>query len=118
MDQRLINGIALFNQKEFFEAHEVIEELWRETDGELKNFYRGLIQAAAALHHLKRGTFKGGLEVCKSAIALLKPYTPVTLGVQVQKLVDDLKTSFEQFEKLNSQEKIDLENLPFPSIQF
>lgn len=44
-------GIRLFNQGDFFEAHEAWEELWLISTGEVKRFLQGLIQCAAALHH-------------------------------------------------------------------
>ncbi len=117
MDEHLKKGIELFNRGEFFEAHETIEKLWRETDGELKNFYRGLIQAAAACHHLKRGTIKGGLSVCDAAIYLLEPYAPHALGLNIQKLINDLTLSFAPFRE-EPKQKIDSKNFQFPKIEF
>ncbi|MBI4387923.1 MAG: DUF309 domain-containing protein [Candidatus Omnitrophica bacterium] len=117
IDARLEKGIELFNRGEFFEAHEAIEELWRETDGELKNFYRGLIQTAASLHHLKRGTIKGGLSVCDAAVYLLKPYAPHALGLNVEKLINDLTLCFVPFRE-EPKQKFDSKNLQFPKIEF
>ena len=45
---KYLEGIRLFNEQEFFECHEVLEELWSETLGEEKKFYQGLIQAAVS----------------------------------------------------------------------
>ncbi len=46
-------GIELFNRGLYWEAHEAWEWLWRiETTPERKLFLQGLIQLAAALHHL------------------------------------------------------------------
>ena len=50
-DPLYLRGIAYFNACEFFEAHETWEELWKDYSGELREFYKGLIQAAVALHH-------------------------------------------------------------------
>ena len=49
--EKYVEGIRLFNEEEFFECHEVLEELWQETLGREKKFYQGLIQAAVALFH-------------------------------------------------------------------
>ena len=49
--EKYLEGIRLFNEQEFFECHEVLEELWSETLGDEKKFYQGLIQAAVALFH-------------------------------------------------------------------
>src|SRR3972149_5447816 len=52
-DPRYLMGMERFNAGEFFEAHEVWEDLWIEVNGEEKAFYQGLIQAAVALHHAR-----------------------------------------------------------------
>lgn len=43
-----------FNGGEFFEAHEVLEELWLDCRlAEIGNFYKGLIQLAGVFVHLE-----------------------------------------------------------------
>lgn len=45
----------LWAQAEYFECHEVLEEVWRsETDIERKRFLQGLIHCAVALVHVER----------------------------------------------------------------
>src|SRR5271165_2510542 len=50
-DPRYLAGIVLFNRHDFFEAHEVWEDLWMDTALPEKRFYQGLIQAAVGLCH-------------------------------------------------------------------
>src|SRR5262245_54282863 len=50
-DARYLAGIQLFNHRDFFEAHEVWEDLWQECAGPERRFYQGLIQAAVGLLH-------------------------------------------------------------------
>ncbi len=48
----------LIIKKDFFEAHEILEEYWhtiRKTNNPYKNVYRGFINAAVALELKKRG---------------------------------------------------------------
>lgn len=44
-----------FNQQRYYEAHDVLEELWQDNGQEHPNFafYKGLIQATGAFVHLK-----------------------------------------------------------------
>jgi len=51
-------GIDLFNEGRFFECHEAWEEIWKRSDGEVKLFYQGLIQAAVAILHAQRGNLE------------------------------------------------------------
>jgi len=45
-----VHGIRLFNQHHFFDAHEVLEDVWRAAPAEQKKFLQGLIQLAVGLH--------------------------------------------------------------------
>ena len=68
MPNLLEEGLLLFNNGKFYEAHEVWEDLWRATlDPVLKACYQGLIQAAVGLHHLSRQNRIGaGSQIAKS----------------------------------------------------
>jgi len=63
----LDTGIALFNQRRYFEAHEIWEAAWLRADGQDKLFLQFLIQAAAALLHVERGNYGGAKSVWAKA---------------------------------------------------
>jgi len=66
--------ILRFNRREFFDAHEVLEELWQTYGGPDRTFYQGLIQVAVALEHRQRGNLRGARGVLASARRRLEPY--------------------------------------------
>ena len=43
-----------WNQQRYYEAHDVLEQLWLKTKSEDANFFKGLIQAAGAFVHLQK----------------------------------------------------------------
>jgi len=43
-----------WNEQLYYEAHDVLEQLWLNTDTEDDNFFKGLIQAAGAFVHLQK----------------------------------------------------------------
>src|SRR4029077_723128 len=43
-----------WNEQRYYEAHDVLEHLWLNTDGADDNFFKGLIQAAGAFVHLQK----------------------------------------------------------------
>lgn len=96
MEPELAEFIQLFNSKEFFDAHEVLEQLWLRTEGEDKNFYKGLIQCAVALAHLQRGNRKGANKVCSTACAYLDQYDPEYLGIPSESLAQQMREFFQQ----------------------
>jgi len=60
-------GIRHFNAREFYDAHEVWEDVWRESHGLEKRFLQGLIQAAVALHHHSTGNVLGACSLMARA---------------------------------------------------
>jgi predicted metal-dependent hydrolase len=45
----------LWNEQRYYEAHDVLEQLWlKEKNAELARFYKALIQAAGAFVHLQK----------------------------------------------------------------
>jgi predicted metal-dependent hydrolase len=67
-------GVALFNDHQFWHAHEAWEEIWLGAAGEEKVFLQGLIQLAAAYHHVQRGTFRGGVRLFDAAVRKLERF--------------------------------------------
>ena len=47
-DPRYLAGILHFNRGDYFEAHEVWEDLWHDKAGPDRRFYQGLIQAGGS----------------------------------------------------------------------
>ena len=55
LDPRYLGYFKCFNAAQYYEAHDVLENLWLESRGaEDAAFYKGLIQLAGAFVHLKK----------------------------------------------------------------
>lgn len=58
----LEEGLTLFNCGKFFEAHEIWEKEWLDSEGDERHLLQGLIQVAAGFYKLQigmpSGTFK------------------------------------------------------------
>jgi hypothetical protein len=79
-------GIDLFNEGRFFECHEAWEEIWKRSDGEVKLFYQGLIQAAVAILHAQRGNLEGARSLYEKASAKLDPIPHEHMGLAIGEL--------------------------------
>jgi predicted metal-dependent hydrolase len=84
----LAEGVALFNAAQFWHAHEAWERLWLAASGEEKRFLQGLIQLAAAYHHMQRGTFRGGARLFRAALEKLAPFPAKHRGVDRAEAVE------------------------------
>ena len=87
MDARLREGIRLFNESRFFECHEVLEDLYHETEEENKPFLEGLIGLAAAFRlFCEFGEVKGSVRLIYQALIRLENYQPAFLQIDVKDL--------------------------------
>lgn len=84
-------GIADFNSRKFFEAHEIWEEIWLDEPEPEKTFLQGLIQLAAAFHHYQRGNKAGAESLLASGIVKLTRYPKNHRGLALDELRDTAK---------------------------
>lgn len=82
-DPRYLAGILFFNGQDFFEAHEVWEDLWSESHGDERRFYQGLIQAAVGLFHFGGGNLGGAVKLYRSSFDYMKECGSPFLGLDV-----------------------------------
>src|ERR1017187_2425136 len=79
-DRLFIEGLEAFNSGQFYEAHEIWEEVWLETPNPEKMFLQGLIQVAAAFHHHSRSNCLGTKNLIQAALAKLERFPPQHWG--------------------------------------
>ncbi len=91
-------GIQQFNQRQFFDCHETLEQLWLKQSGEEKELIQGLIQLAVAYHHLLAGNKRGALKLFKRGLLRLEVYEPAALGLELAKLCHLIRANIKQLE--------------------
>ena len=84
------DGIQLFNEGEFFEAHEVWEDIWHMAYGLKHDFYQGMIQCAVALEHYRRSNPRGVLSLYQSYRPKFKNVPPIFMGLDVKRFLEDM----------------------------
>ncbi len=93
MDARLREGITLFNDRRFFESHDIWEQLYQETEEAHKPFVEGLIQLAAALRiYADFGEVKGPVRMIYQALIRLENYQPAFLEIKVKDLCEAMES--------------------------
>ena len=74
----LQRGLDLFNRAYFFDAHEVLEDVWRALPRDRPSVrhrrlhVQGLVQLAVAFHHESKGNRVGARSVLERAVRNLK----------------------------------------------
>jgi predicted metal-dependent hydrolase len=91
--RRLIRqGVDCFNRGEFYDAHEVWEDVWRSNRPEPRTLLQGLIQVAAGMHQILDLHRKiGPRNTLAKAAGHLEPYTPAALGLDVDGVLDSVE---------------------------
>jgi len=94
-DPRIQEGIALFNAREFFACHDVLEDLWTELTGPERPFFQGLIHAAdLCLFHFEGGNLTGARRMYHSFQIYVADFLPSFCGVDVERLLLDMESCF------------------------
>ncbi|MCU0454002.1 MAG: DUF309 domain-containing protein [Bacteroidetes bacterium] len=86
-DERFEAGIRHFNREEFFEAHEVWEDLWHEVRDADRSLLQALIQVAAGFYHHQCDNPRGTASQLRKAGEKLTLYPVVHRGIQVGTLL-------------------------------
>jgi predicted metal-dependent hydrolase len=77
LDPHYAGYFACFNRGEFYDAHDVLEQLWLpQRGGPNDRFYKGLIQLAGAFVHLQKNRLRPAGALLNLARANLMVYPP------------------------------------------
>ena len=75
LDAHYLGYFDCFNQQLFYEAHDVLEEIWlAQRKGPNDSFYKGLIQLAGAFVHLQKSRLRPAAALFKLARTNLRKY--------------------------------------------
>lgn len=82
--------MELFDAGRYLAAHELFEELWEATQGDSSDLYKGLLQAAVALHHHEQGNPVGAARLESGARRALARYLPLHSGLDLARFLGEL----------------------------
>ena len=91
--RQFIEGIRYFNQRNYYDAHEVWEEIWLHASGDEKVFYQMLIQSAVGLHHYERGNARGARGMYNAAAEKLRQLPREFMSLDLDRFSRDLTDS-------------------------
>ncbi|NOU97919.1 DUF309 domain-containing protein [Paenibacillus sp. LMG 31456] len=88
-------------ERDYFECHEVMEELWLE-EGRAP-LYQGLLQVAVGLYHHSNGNVSGAIKLFTAALEKLVNSRQPRLGINLEHLVQDSKLYLSRLEQLEQE---------------
>ena len=92
----LRRGIDEFNAGLYFEAHETLEVLWMAEPGDGCLLYQGILQVGVGLYHLRRGNYRGAVNLLAYGLDKLSRLPSPCQGVDVAGLMRQAAACREQ----------------------
>jgi hypothetical protein len=84
-DPHFLGFFEAFNRQQFYEAHDILENLWlRDRHGSKGDFYKGLIQLAGAFVHVQKGRRSPAVALFRLARSNLMKFAPRQDGLVMQ----------------------------------
>jgi predicted metal-dependent hydrolase len=116
-EPRYLAGIVCFNRRDFFEAHEVWENLWLDENvGEDRRFVQGLIQAAVGLFHFGNGNRRGAVKLYGTAKSYMAVYPSPYLGLDHAAFWRDMERCFAELHAAGENAEVCLNESLIPTI--
>ncbi len=118
LPELVLKGIEEFNKGEFYECHEYLEEAWMQEPGRVRFLYQGILQVGVGFYHLQNGNWRGATGLLRNGTARLKEFEPVTLGIDVARLVRECERCLKELEKLERERVGEFDQTKVPKVQF
>ena len=118
VSQNVLLGIDSFNHGAFFEAHEFLENAWRNSPPETRLLYQTLVQISAACHHLQQRNLKGAYLLFTRALAYLEPFLDSDTGIDLVKFSQEISQLTQTVEKHLQHPSLNYAMPEFPHISF
>jgi predicted metal-dependent hydrolase len=89
----LERGLELMRSERWFDAHEALEDEWREAPAEERDFLQGLVHVTVAWHHAANSNRPGAERQLEKAARRLGPYAPSHRGVDVARVLGQVEAA-------------------------
>ena len=103
----LAEAARLFNDKLYFEAHDYLEDAWRDARGDERAFLQALIHVSVGMYHVAAANHQGGVNLLSRALEALTRFTPSTGGLDVAALRAKASVCLEKSSQLLAGESVD-----------
>ena len=98
-ESKFLQAIELFNSQEWYLAHDLLEEIWHETNVPERTTIQGLLQIAVAQLHLDKGNMNGATILYGEALGRLKANAITDLGLDISSLCKNIEERLSLLQK-------------------
>lgn len=112
--EQYIQFIHKFNQGEYYECHDLLEEIWMEEKS--NKFLQGLLQLSVGIYHFEYGNIKGARWMLNNARKYLSGYLPVTWGLDLEPMLVYIDSCLEALPDVDSIPFAEVKSVAFPYV--
>ncbi|MED4755180.1 DUF309 domain-containing protein [Brevibacillus choshinensis] len=107
--------IEKFNEGEYYECHDLLEEIWMENKSD--KFLQGLLQMAVGLYHREYGNIKGARWMFGNARKYLTRYGPIHWGLDVEEVIRYIEACESALPDADDIPYVEAKAMAFPSLR-
>jgi len=94
-------GVAQFNQRQFYACHDTLEAVWLEAPESHKKFYQGILQIAVACYHLSNLNWQGAVILLGEGIKRLSYYESTEFNINLELLIEESLALLTTLQQIN-----------------
>ena len=76
-------ALGLFNSQQWYEAHDALEDIWNELDGDERQIIQGILQVSVSQFHLSKGNNNGAIILLGEGLGRIKKRSHINLGIDL-----------------------------------
>jgi hypothetical protein len=103
-------ALNLFNNHQWYEAHDAFEEIWNSVDGDERQVIQGILQVSVSQFHLSKGNLNGATILLGEGLGRIKTRTKINLGIDLESFCQCLESLLI---KLQYKENLTKKDKPF-----
>ena len=106
----LQEAIDLFNNQQWYEAHDAFEDIWNDLVGDERQIIQGILQVSVSQFHLNKGNLNGAMILIGEGLGRIRNRVSKDLEIDLVLLCTSLETLLE---KLHSEIPLNQSDVPY-----
>ena len=113
----IYDGLKLFNDGAYFEAHDFFENFWQDKQNEFTQLYHGLTNISVGAYHLACRNLDGALSQLNRGLERLEIYPDEILGINLSQFRLDINYLIKQITVFYSEKNYNFDIVKFSFIE-
>ena len=103
-------ALDLFNNQQWYEAHDAFEDIWNGLQGDERQIIQGILQVSVSQFHLNKGNLNGATILLGEGLGRIKNRVTTNLGIDLVAFCSSLDSLLN---KLHSSIPLDQNDIPY-----